>query len=329
MRMAVSTYINVKEDMKFQPTEQQLVNFFKMKMDGRDSQFIAEIDLYKYAPWELPALSVVKCSEEWFFFTKNSNKYITGNRSNRQTEKGYWKKTCRKLPVKTHNKSKVIGKKRIFVFHKGRASHERKTNWVMHEYFVPEAKTNLVLCRIKWNSEGRSHGDSNNSIACFDTVRRRTTEQGYWKITGSGRKIKATDNSIIGKMRIMIFYIGRAPNGHKTGWVIHQYFLLPNDNNQGDIGVCRLNLKSDDDNYVDDSATTCDEGEPSTKTASDFDVEDVPAQVHSQTEDSSLQPRMYSELGDALRNIECNELQSPLGDNDSPITEFLNTIKYY
>lgn len=48
---------------------------------------------------------------------------------------------------------------------------------------------------------------------------------------------------------------------------------------QGDIGVCRLNLKSDDDNYVDDSATTCDEGEPSTKTASDFDVEDVPAQV--------------------------------------------------
>lgn len=77
----------------------------------------------------------------------------------------------------------------------------------------------------------------------------------------------------------MIFYKGRAPNGHKTGWVIHKHFLLLNDNNQGDIGVCRLNLKSDDDNYVDDSATTCDEGEPSTKTASDFDVEDVPAQV--------------------------------------------------
>lgn len=86
------------------------------------------------------ALSVVKCSEEWFFFTQNSNKYITGNRSNRQTENGYWKKTCRELPVKTHKKSEVIGKKRIFVFHKGRASHERKTNWVMHEYFVPEAK---------------------------------------------------------------------------------------------------------------------------------------------------------------------------------------------
>lgn len=52
--MALSTYINVKEDMKFQPTEQQLVHFLKMKMDGRDSQFIPEIDLYKYEPWDLP-----------------------------------------------------------------------------------------------------------------------------------------------------------------------------------------------------------------------------------------------------------------------------------
>ncbi|XP_040371254.1 uncharacterized protein LOC121051847 [Rosa chinensis] len=41
-------------------------------------------------------------------------------------------------------------------------------------------------------------------------------------------------------------------------------------------------------------------------------------EVHPQTEDSA-------ELGDALHYNECSELQSPFVDNDSSLTEFLNT----
>lgn len=91
------------------------------------------------------ALSVIKFSEEWFFFTENSRKYKTSDRSNRQTEKGYWHETSKEVPVvNTNDKSKVIGRKRFLVFYKGRASRKEKTNWVMQEYFVPEAEHEVV-----------------------------------------------------------------------------------------------------------------------------------------------------------------------------------------
>ncbi|XP_024162502.1 NAC domain-containing protein 53 [Rosa chinensis] len=170
MKMDRGTYIIVKEDMKFFPSEDQLIKFLKMKIDGRYSGFISEINLYKHEPWDLPALSVVKFSEEWFFFTENSRKYKTSDRSNRQTEKGYWHETSKEVPVvNTNDKSKVIGRKRFLVFYKGRASRKEKTNWVMQEYFVPEGEheTNLVLCRIKQKSVGSSREDSNKGIV-FD-----------------------------------------------------------------------------------------------------------------------------------------------------------------
>ncbi|XP_061995588.1 uncharacterized protein LOC133713567 [Rosa rugosa] len=44
-----------------------------------------------------------------------------------------------------------------------------------------------------------------------------------------------------------------------------------------------------------------------------------------QPQDSTLQPLMYTKFGDALHNIECNELQSSFGDTDSSLTKFLNT----
>ncbi|KAM5550754.1 NAC domain-containing protein 91-like [Rosa sericea] len=44
-----------------------------------------------------------------------------------------------------------------------------------------------------------------------------------------------------------------------------------------------------------------------------------------QPQNSTSQPLMYTEFGDALHNTECNELQSSFGDNDSSLTKFLNT----
>ncbi|TVU16714.1 hypothetical protein EJB05_40289, partial [Eragrostis curvula] len=64
----------------------------------------------------------------------------------------------------------------------------------------------------------------------------RATAAGFWKATGrdkpvlsSSSRSSAGSRVVIGMRKTLVFYKGRAPNGRKTDWIMHEYRLQSNE----------------------------------------------------------------------------------------------------
>ncbi|KAI3898196.1 hypothetical protein MKX03_017622 [Papaver bracteatum] len=179
---------------RFHPTDEELVvHYLKKKASASPLpvRIIAEIDLYKFDPWELPGKATFG-EQEWYFFSPRDRKYPNGARPNRAATSGYWKATGTDKPILTSGGTQKVGVKKALVFYGGKPPKGIKTNWIMHEYRLidnatttssttmrPPGTTNIssaskkngtslrldewVLCRIyKKNNSTQRPMDQNN-----------------------------------------------------------------------------------------------------------------------------------------------------------------------
>ncbi|KAK8469157.1 hypothetical protein PHAVU_005G007900 [Phaseolus vulgaris] len=100
------------------------------------------------------------------------------------------------------------------------------------------------LCRIGTEEQNEwyffSHKDKKYPTG---TRTNRATAAGFWKATGRDKAIYSK-HELIGMRKTLVFYKGRAPNGQKSDWIMHEYRLETDENGtpQQEEGwvVCRV-----------------------------------------------------------------------------------------
>ncbi|GJN33452.1 hypothetical protein PR202_gb22054 [Eleusine coracana subsp. coracana] len=143
---------------RFHPTDEEVITHY-LTLKALNCLFtclvIADVDLNKCEPWDLP--NKAKMGEkEWYFFCHKDRKYPTGMRTNRATASGYWKATGKDKEI-FRGRNVLVGMKKTLVFYLGRAPRGEKTPWVMHEYRLEgklppnlprAAKDEWAVCRV-------------------------------------------------------------------------------------------------------------------------------------------------------------------------------------
>ncbi|EES13251.1 NAC domain-containing protein 35 [Sorghum bicolor] len=144
----------VMPGFRFHPTEEELIDFYlRRRVEGKrfNIELINLVDLYRYDPWDLPALASIG-DKEWYFYVPRDRKYRNGDRPNRVTPSGYWKATGADRTVYVEVK-RPIGLKKTLVFYVGKAPKGLRSSWIMNEYRLPSGEADryqkeISLCKV-------------------------------------------------------------------------------------------------------------------------------------------------------------------------------------
>ncbi|XP_043718711.1 NAC domain-containing protein 75-like isoform X3 [Telopea speciosissima] len=169
-------WLGLPAGVKFDPTDQELIEHLDAKVEGKDSkshplidEFIPTIDgedgiCYTH-PEKLPGVTRDGLSRH--FFHRPSKAYTTGTRKRRKIQtdcdlqggETRWHKTGKTRPVMVNGKQK--GCKKILVLYTNFGKHRKpeKTNWVMHQYHLgqleEEKEGELVVSKIFYQTQPR------------------------------------------------------------------------------------------------------------------------------------------------------------------------------
>ncbi|KAK7315619.1 hypothetical protein VNO77_34183 [Canavalia gladiata] len=187
---------NLPPGFRFHPTDEELILHYLRKKVASiplPVSIIAEVDIYKFDPWELPAKAAFG-EKEWYFFSPRDRKYPNGARPNRAAASGYWKATGTDKNIMTSFSRRGkggfqehFGVKKALVFYKGKPPKGEKTNWIMHEYRLLDTNKPIklkdtsmrlddwVLCRIYKRSKHTL--SSTTDAASMQVTNSSTTEE--------------------------------------------------------------------------------------------------------------------------------------------------------
>lgn len=115
-----------------------------------------------------------------------------------------------------------------------------RLNLQPHLYIMFNISTSTIWSNVffLWFIDRCKHGDEDQSEWYFfsykdrkyssGTRTNRATASGFWKATGRDKPV-LSNSKIIGMRKTLVFYKGRAPNGRKSDWIMHEYRLQTNE----------------------------------------------------------------------------------------------------
>ncbi|XP_010260450.1 PREDICTED: NAC domain-containing protein 104-like [Nelumbo nucifera] len=170
--------INLPPGFRFRPTDEELVHFLyrKAALSPCQPDFIPDLELYPYDPWELSG-KALEGDNQWYFFSRRT--------SNRISENGYWNPLGVDEPIFTGARN-IAGMKKLLVFYLGEAPEGDKTNWMMQEYRLSDSGssssrssrkkgsskrdlTAWVICRVYQRNDD-DDDDTGIELSCLDEV---------------------------------------------------------------------------------------------------------------------------------------------------------------
>lgn len=141
----------------------------------------------------------------------------------------------------------------------------------------------------------------------------RVAGSGYWKATGTD-KVITTQGRKVGIKKALVFYVGKAPKGTKTNWIMHEYRLTEHTRKSGsskldDWVLCRIYKKNSGGSKPELSK---DHSTGGSSSSSSSHLDDVLESLPEIDDRSFALPRMNS-----LKNGGQLQLQQAQGNNNN------------